>query len=208
MQTLPAHETKPNHVRVRVARRCQRFRRRCAEAGDTAVGCEIESESDSAQRRAGHSVRAPVGRGDRSFREGSGRSRPARVGQEEPRTRHPGGVRTVDCRRTAEIARSAAGSRPSLNRSVILSVKESMKLLCALLVGVLMFAPVRSQAQEKVEFEVASVRPFSIAPQANDASITLGVRMDGAQVRIGGLTMRDLLATAYRGRLNELSAPE
>ena len=71
-----------------------------------------------------------------------------------------------------------------------------------------MFAPVRSQAQEKVEFEVASVRPFSIAPQANDASVTLGVRMDGAQVRIGGLTMRDLLATAYRVRLYQLSGPE
>ena len=83
-----------------------------------------------------------------------------------------------------------------------------MKLLCALAVGVLMFAPVPSQAQARIEFEVASVRPFSIATQVNDTSVTLGVRMDGAQVRIGGLTMRDLLATAYRVRLYQLSGPE
>jgi uncharacterized protein (TIGR03435 family) len=32
--------------------------------------------------------------------------------------------------------------------------------------------------------------------------------MDGAQVRIGGLTMRDLLASAYRVRLYQLSGPD
>jgi len=58
----------------------------------------------------------------------------------------------------------------------------------------------------KVEFEVASVRPYSI--NQADSSVTLGVRMDGAQVRIVGLTMRDLLAMAYRVKLYQLTGPD
>src|SRR5436309_1439783 len=83
-----------------------------------------------------------------------------------------------------------------------------MKLLQVVTVGALALAPVSGHAQSKLEFEVASVRPFSIAPQANDASVTLGLRMDGAQVRIGGLTMRDLLGMAYRVKLYQLNGPE
>jgi uncharacterized protein (TIGR03435 family) len=84
-----------------------------------------------------------------------------------------------------------------------------MKLKCALTAGALALLPIAAQAQSpRIEFEVASVRPFSIAPQANDASVTLGLRMDGAQVRIGGLTMRDLLSMAYRVKLYQLNGPE
>ena len=84
-----------------------------------------------------------------------------------------------------------------------------MKLLYALAAGILALHPAPAQAQSPtIEFEVASVRPFSIAPQANDASVTLGLRMDGAQVRIGGLTMRDLLSMAYRVKLYQLNGPE
>ena len=49
----------------------------------------------------GHSLRAPVGRGDRSVRADSGRSRPRGVGAKEPRPRHPRRVRPADRRRTA-----------------------------------------------------------------------------------------------------------
>jgi uncharacterized protein (TIGR03435 family) len=84
-----------------------------------------------------------------------------------------------------------------------------MKLKCALTAGALALLPLAAQAQSpKIEFEVASVRPFSVAPQGNDSSVTLGLRMDGAQVRIGGLTMRDLLAMAYRVKLYQLSGPD
>jgi uncharacterized protein (TIGR03435 family) len=79
--------------------------------------------------------------------------------------------------------------------------------LAAIGMGLLASATVPAQAPEpRVEFEVASVRPFSMT-QA-DSSVTLGLRMDGAQVRIAGLTMRDLLAMAYRVKLYQVSGPE
>ena len=82
-----------------------------------------------------------------------------------------------------------------------------MKLLYAVLTGALALSPVSSQAQSKIEFEVASIRPFSINTQGNE-SVTLGARIDRAQVRITGLTMRDLLAMAYRVKAFQLSGPE
>ncbi|TMQ00062.1 MAG: TIGR03435 family protein [Verrucomicrobia bacterium] len=82
-----------------------------------------------------------------------------------------------------------------------------MKLHYGVLAGALTLLPVSSQAQSKVEFEVASIRPFSINTQGNE-SVTLGARIDRAQVRITGLTMRDLLAMAYRIKLYQLSGPE
>ena len=61
-------------------------------------------------------------------------------------------------------------------------------------------------ADPKLEFEVASVKPFSIGQ--TDAPVTLGARIDGAQARLVGLTMRDLLAMAYRIKIYQLSGPE
>src|SRR5262249_3299076 len=61
-------------------------------------------------------------------------------------------------------------------------------------------------ADQKLEFEVASVKPFSIT-QAG-APVTLGARIDGAQARLVGLTMRDLLAMAYRVKIYQLNGPD
>jgi uncharacterized protein (TIGR03435 family) len=61
-------------------------------------------------------------------------------------------------------------------------------------------------ADPKLDFEVASVKPFSIGQ--TDAPVTLGARIDGAQARLVGLTMRDLLAMAYRVKIYQLSGPE
>ena len=57
---------------------------------------EVEGEPDSAERRAGHSVRAAVGRGDRSLRADRRRPRRHRVGAQEPRPRHPRRLRSAD----------------------------------------------------------------------------------------------------------------
>ena len=81
-----------------------------------------------------------------------------------------------------------------------------MKLLYAVVAATLTLAPAAGSAQEKVEFEVASVKPFSIAQ--TDAPVTLGARIDGAQARLVGLTMRDLLAMAYRVKIYQLTGPE
>jgi uncharacterized protein (TIGR03435 family) len=82
-----------------------------------------------------------------------------------------------------------------------------MKTLYAVGLGMLASTTLLAQAPTaKVEFEVASVRPYSV--NQADSSVTLGVRMDGAQVRIVGLTMRDLLGMAYRVKLYQLNGPD
>ncbi|HXD76044.1 MAG TPA: TIGR03435 family protein [Vicinamibacterales bacterium] len=80
-----------------------------------------------------------------------------------------------------------------------------MKLLCASVAAALLVS-LPAGAQEKFEFEVASVKPFSIGQI--DGPVTLGAKIDGAQVRLLGLAMRDLLSSAYRVKLYQLSGPE
>jgi len=82
-----------------------------------------------------------------------------------------------------------------------------MKLLYAAVAATLALAPATVLAQEKFEFEVASVKPFSINTQGNE-SVTLGARIDGAQVRMVGLTMRDLLGSAYRTKVYLITGPD
>ena len=82
-----------------------------------------------------------------------------------------------------------------------------MKLFPAVLAATLTLSAGFVHAQEKLEFEVASVKPFSINTQGNE-SVTLGARIDGAQVRMVGLTMRDLLGSAYRTKIYLINGPE
>lgn len=82
-----------------------------------------------------------------------------------------------------------------------------MKRLLGLAAIVVLASPcVRAQTPDaKVEFEVASVRPFSIA---QDGPVTLGATFDRAQVRLVGLTMRDLLGMAYRVKPYQINGPD
>src|SRR3954470_22650076 len=83
-----------------------------------------------------------------------------------------------------------------------------MKLLCLSAVALLVATSASAQTPTpKLEFEVASVKPFSINTNGVD-SVTLGAKVDGAQVRMVGLTMRDLLASAYRVKLYLVMGPE
>jgi uncharacterized protein (TIGR03435 family) len=82
-----------------------------------------------------------------------------------------------------------------------------MKRLLFLLALVVAAPCVRAQAPEpKVEFEVASIKPFSITQ--TDAGVTLGATFDRAQVRLVGLTMRDLLGMAYRVKPYQINGPD
>lgn len=79
-----------------------------------------------------------------------------------------------------------------------------MRFLTAVAVALLSTAQAAAQGPDnkdnqdkKLEFEVASVRPSS-KNQADAAPVALGLRMDGAQARIGALTLRDYIAMAYR----------
>lgn len=82
-----------------------------------------------------------------------------------------------------------------------------MKQLCAVVAAALTLGPLASQAQEKFEFEVASVKPFTINTNGVD-SVTLGAHIDGAQARLVGLTMRDLLGMAYKVRIYQIVGPD
>ena len=73
----------------------------CATARAAAARIESEGESDSAESGAGHSLRAAVRRSRRSLRTDPGRPSPHGLGSEEPRTRHPRGLRSADRRRRA-----------------------------------------------------------------------------------------------------------
>jgi uncharacterized protein (TIGR03435 family) len=82
-----------------------------------------------------------------------------------------------------------------------------MKTSCALVIAVAVSAPVFAQAPEpKVEFEVASVRKS--AASGADGAVALGLRMDGAQARIGSLTLRDYIGMAFRVKTYQIVGPD
>jgi uncharacterized protein (TIGR03435 family) len=82
---------------------------------------------------------------------------------------------------------------------------KHLLLLPALMVLAVPLARAQA-AEQKIEFEVATVRPFSIAQ--TDGAVTLGATFDRAQVRIVGLTMRDLLGMAYRVKPYQINGPD
>ena len=61
LQTVSSFQARPHHLRVRPARRGQRFARRRAPVGQAPGRRESEGQSHSAQRRRGHPVRAALG---------------------------------------------------------------------------------------------------------------------------------------------------
>jgi uncharacterized protein (TIGR03435 family) len=55
------------------------------------------------------------------------------------------------------------------------------------------------------QFEVASIRP---SVQESGGQVNVGVHIDGAQVRVVSLSLRDYLAIAYRTKGNMISGPD
>ncbi len=62
-----------------------------------------------------------------------------------------------------------------------------------------------AQTPSPPQFEVASVRPSATSGQN---AVTVGLHLDGAQVRITSLTMRDYIAMAYRVRQYQVEGPD
>lgn len=62
-----------------------------------------------------------------------------------------------------------------------------------------------AQPSPRAEFEVASIRPS--APATNGQG-TAGLRLDGAQVRLEHLTIKDYLGIAYRIKIYQISGPD
>jgi len=59
--------------------------------------------------------------------------------------------------------------------------------------------------QPRYEFEVASIKPSAIR---SDNSVDIGVHIDGAQVHISTLSLRDYIGAAYRIRPYQITGPD
>src|SRR5262245_13544412 len=82
-----------------------------------------------------------------------------------------------------------------------------MKPLTAVGVVLLMCSVAHAQAPaEKVEFEVATVKKSP--PPGTDNAVTAGIKMDGSQVRVGLLTLRDYIAMAHRVKPYQIAGPD
>lgn len=66
--------------------------------------------------------------------------------------------------------------------------------------AILLACPAFAQSQ----FEVASIRPSAPTP---GGQVNVGVHIDGAQVRVVALTLRDYLGVAYRMKVAMISGP-
>jgi uncharacterized protein (TIGR03435 family) len=66
----------------------------------------------------------------------------------------------------------------------------------------LLACPAFAQAPQ---FEVASVRPSAPGPVQH---VNVGVHVDGAQIRIAALTLRDYVGIAYRIKVAQVSGPD
>ena len=64
---------------------------------------------------------------------------------------------------------------------------------------------VLAQAPPNSKFEVASVRPSQVM---GTERVDVGVHVDGAQVRMVALPMRDYIARAYRMKLYQVTGPD
>ena len=76
----------------------------------------------------------------------------------------------------------------------------------ALTMGFLALTALTGEAQAaRPEFEVASVRP---TPPSEQHGLNLGFRMDAAGMHIGSLTLRDIVAVAYRVKTYQVRGPD
>ncbi len=82
-----------------------------------------------------------------------------------------------------------------------------MQVFRAFLSTALLSAAAFAQAAPaRLEFEVASVKP-STAPTAG-SSVNIGVKINGAQVHISSLSLKDYIRIAYRVKEYQVSGPD
>ena len=62
-----------------------------------------------------------------------------------------------------------------------------------------------AQNPARVSFEVTSIRPSAATPPQG---FTAGARIDGAQVRLSFLSLKDYTAMAYNRKLYQISGPD
>ena len=78
------------------------------------------------------------------------------------------------------------------------------RLLSVLLGATLFAAPFSAARAQQPAFEVASIRSVQIG----GSEISVGLRTQGDQVRIGAYTLREYVAIAYRVRPYQVTGPD
>jgi uncharacterized protein (TIGR03435 family) len=62
-----------------------------------------------------------------------------------------------------------------------------------------------AQSSPPPQFEVASIRPSPVDPQGR---VSVGIHIDGAQVRVASMTLRDYIGIAYRTKISNITGPD
>ena len=80
-----------------------------------------------------------------------------------------------------------------------------MKLLATIVLSAAVLSAAIAGQDGAVRFEVAAVRPVQIGGQP---SVSVGLRTEGEQVRVGAFTFREYVALAYRVRPYQVVGPD
>jgi uncharacterized protein (TIGR03435 family) len=80
-----------------------------------------------------------------------------------------------------------------------------MKAMKGIVLSTLAAASLFAQPSPLPQFEVASIRPSTGTPQGQ---VNVGLHIDGAQVRIASMTLRDYLGIAYRTKISNIAGPD
>lgn len=80
-----------------------------------------------------------------------------------------------------------------------------MRLIGRILLPILLAGLACAQTPPGPAFEVASIRPSGSEPEGQ---VNIGLHMDGAQVRVARLTLRDYIGMAYRMKIAQIIGPD
>src|SRR5215475_3612678 len=109
----------------------------------------------------------------------------------------------------AKSCRRASGWRAHFAEPRLADHRQEMNMKPLTALGAVLLACNVLYAQapaQKVEFEVATIKKSP--PPGTDNAVTAGIKMDGSQVRIGMLTLRDYIAMAHRVKPYQIVGPD
>src|SRR5580698_5360668 len=80
-----------------------------------------------------------------------------------------------------------------------------MKAIKPIALGILAAVSLFAQSSPLPQFEVASIRPSTATPQGQ---VNVGLQLDGGQVRVASMTLRDYLGIAFRTKISNIAGPD
>jgi len=80
-----------------------------------------------------------------------------------------------------------------------------MSLIVRFTLPILVACSAFSQSSPAPQFEVATIRPSAPLDQG---TVNVGFHIDGSQVRVGYLTLKDYIGMAYKMKISQISGPD